>query len=148
MNLARLLILTMSTLPPWPPRLEDTQREELTTLATTWALSHGLVYLPVSPTERGTAIHAPFTLLPTPFPRALFERSQKLQRAYNLLYSRVAMDREFLDSVMGDSGGVSDVDPFTRDLWKTWKSVRDLPNQQVSHLGKSMLISLEHYESI
>lgn len=132
----------MSTLPPWPPQLEDAQREELTELAANWALSHGLVYFPVSPTERGTAIHAPFTLLPTPFPRALFERAQEIQKAYNLLYSRVALDREFLDSVMGDSGGVSDVDPFTRDLWKTWKDVRDLPNQQVSHFAGSGFLYL------
>ncbi|KAJ1303065.1 hypothetical protein OPQ81_011266 [Rhizoctonia solani] len=36
---------------------------------------------------------------------------------------------------MGDNGGVGDVDPFTRDLWEAWKSVRDLPNQQSLHLG-------------
>ncbi|CUA75290.1 glutathione synthase [Rhizoctonia solani] len=36
---------------------------------------------------------------------------------------------------MGDNGGVSDVDAFTRELWKAWKSVRDLPNQQPLHLG-------------
>jgi hypothetical protein len=122
----------MSALPVWPPSLEDAQREHLTVLASTWALSHGLVYLPVSPTERGTAIHAPFTLLPTPFPRSLFERAQTIQKAYNVLYSRIALDWDFLDSVMGDNGGVADVDPFTRDLWKTWKKIRNLPSQQVS----------------
>jgi hypothetical protein len=122
----------MSALPTWPPSLQDEQREELSNLAATWALAHGLVYFPVSPTDRGTAIHAPFTLLPSPFPKLLFERAQRIQKAYNVLYSRVALDREFLDAIMGDKGGVSDVDPFTRDLWKAWKSIRDLPNHQVS----------------
>ncbi|KAH7337277.1 hypothetical protein B0J17DRAFT_695669 [Rhizoctonia solani] len=125
----------MSPLPPWPPALEEEQRHELSSLAATWALSHGLVYFPVSPTDRGSAIHAPFTLLPSPFPKGLFQRAQTLQKAYNILYSRIALDRTFLDAVMGDNGGVSDVDSFTRELWKAWKSVRDLPNQQSRHLG-------------
>ncbi|QRV92085.1 glutathione synthase, ATP-binding domain protein [Ceratobasidium sp. AG-Ba] len=125
----------MSALPVWPPSLDDAQGEELTLLASTWALSHGLVYLPASPDARGSAIHAPFTLIPTPFPRNLFERAQKIQKAYNLLYSRIALDRDFLDSIMGDNGGVADVDPFTHSLWKTWKSTRDLPDQQSLHLG-------------
>ncbi|CAE7067950.1 unnamed protein product [Rhizoctonia solani] len=125
----------MSALPPWPPILDDEQRNELSSLAATWALSHGLVYFPVSPTDRGSAIHAPFALLPSPFPRVLFYRAQALQKAYNVLYSRIALDRPFLDAVMGDNGGVSDVDIFTRELWKAWKSVRDLPNQQPLQLG-------------
>ncbi|KEP51202.1 eukaryotic glutathione synthase, ATP-binding domain protein [Rhizoctonia solani 123E] len=125
----------MSALPPWPPSLNNEQRDELSSLAATWALSHGLVYFPVSPTDRGSVIHAPFTLLPSPFPKVLFQRAQTLQKAYNILYSRIALDRSFLDAVMGDNGGVSDVDQFTRELWKAWKSVRDLPNQQLLHLG-------------
>jgi glutathione synthase len=124
----------MSLLPQWPPVLEDGQRDELSSLAATWALSHGLVYFPISPTDRGSAIHAPFTLLPSLFPRELFQRAQNLQKAYNFLYSRIALDRLFLDTVMGNNGGVSDVDPFTRDLWNAWKTVRDLPNQQVSFI--------------
>ncbi|KAG8738201.1 hypothetical protein FRC10_007137 [Ceratobasidium sp. 414] len=125
----------MSALPVWPPLLDEPQVEELTRLATTWALSHGLVYLPVPPDGRGMAIHAPFTLVPTPFPKLLFDKAQRIQRAYNVLYSRIALDREFLDLVMGDNGGVGDVDQFTQNLWKTWKSTRDLPNQQPLHLG-------------
>ncbi|KAF8693853.1 Glutathione synthetase, partial [Rhizoctonia solani] len=125
----------MAPLPSWPPALEDEQQQELSSLAATWALSHGLVYFPVSPTDRGSAIHAPFTLLPSPFPRELFRRAQTLQKAYNVLYSRIALDRSFLDAVMGNDGGVSDVDPFTRDLWNAWKAVRDIPDQQPLHLG-------------
>ncbi|QRW19927.1 glutathione synthase, ATP-binding domain protein [Rhizoctonia solani] len=40
-----------------------------------------------------------------------------------------------LSHVMGNDGGVSDVDPFTRDLWNAWKAVRDIPDQQPLHLG-------------
>jgi glutathione synthase len=81
-----------------------------------------------------SAIHAPFTLLPTPFPRKLFERAHWLQRMYDILYARVAMDTEFLDHVMGTEG-VGAVDDFVASLWKGWKSLRDEGIVQPLQLG-------------
>jgi hypothetical protein len=91
----------------WPPELSKEQLETLTLYATTYALSHGLTYLPPGqqPETPTAAIHAPFTLLPSPFPRRLFEKARRLQRSYNILYARIAMDEEFLDRVMGAEQG-------------------------------------------
>ncbi|KAI0636907.1 glutathione synthase [Trametes polyzona] len=112
----------------WPPEVTDEQREALTLLATTYALSHGLVYLPpadVQPPAPTSAIHAPLALFPSPFPRKQFELAKRLQRKYNQLYARVAMAEDFLDQVMGAEVGVGRVDEFTGQLWRIWKNVRD-----------------------
>jgi len=114
----------------WPPDLTTEQLEQLTLLATTYALSHSLLYLPPhSPDKRPppapeSAIHAPVSLIPAPIPRRIFTQSLNLQRVYNTLYARVALDVSFLDQVMGP-GGVSDVDDFTFSLWSAWKGLRD-----------------------
>ena len=120
--------MSRSTLPLWPPDITNTQRESLTTLATTYALSHGLIYLPpadVQPPAPTSAIHAPLALFPSPFPRKQFLLAKDLQRAYNVLYARVAMDEKFLDEVMGAEVGVGRVDKFTGELWRIWKRLRD-----------------------
>ncbi|KAI0721033.1 glutathione synthase [Cerioporus squamosus] len=131
--------MNSSSAPPhWPPQVSDQQREALTLLATTYALSHGLIYLPppaeVQPPAPTTAIHAPLALFPSPFPREQFELAKRLQRDYNVLYARVAMDEEFLDRVMGEQG-VGRVDEFTGQLWRIWKSLRDQGIHQSRHLG-------------
>lgn len=111
----------------WPPAITDEHKKHLTLLATTYALSHGLLYLPVNsnpPPAPTSAIHAPLALFPSPFPRHLFENAQRLQRIYNVLYARIAMDVDFLDEVMGDRG-VATVDEFTGQLWRNWKALRD-----------------------
>ncbi|WVQ83241.1 glutathione synthetase [Cryptococcus sp. DSM 104549] len=113
-----------TTLPPWPPALSDTQLEALTLLASTYALSHGFTLLPPAPTTPPTAtISAPLSLLPTPFPRALYDLAVSLQPVYNALYARIALDWAFLDRVMG--GSVSKVDEFQGELWRGWKQVRE-----------------------
>ena len=118
----------------WPPELSEERLEFLTLLATTYALSHGLLYLPVStspPPAPMSAIHAPITLFPTPFPRRLFSQAKRLQPIYNVLYSRVAMDEKFLDKVMGEVEGVGKVDKFVGQLWRGWKQVREMGVLQV-----------------
>ncbi|KAH9946065.1 glutathione synthase [Epithele typhae] len=119
------------------PEITSEQRESLTLLATTYALSHGLVYLPpadVQPAAPTSTIHAPLALFPSPFPRKQFEHARELQSAYNVLYARVAMDEAFLDRVMGAEEGVGRVDEFTGELWKIWRRLRDEGTQQW-HLG-------------
>ena len=120
----------MSALIAWPPDVTTEQLDQLTLLATIWALSHSLIYLPPftpdkpPPTVPESAVHAPLSLFPTPIPRQLFEKALALQHAYNILYSRVALDTAFLDEVMG-FGGVADVDDFSSALWTAWKQLRD-----------------------
>lgn len=120
----------MSALTAWPPDLTTEQLDHLTLLATSWALSHSLIYLPPVTLEKPpppvpeSVVHAPISLFPTPIPRQLFEKALALQRAYNILYARVTLDTAFLDEIMG-SGGVSDVDDFSSALWTAWKQLRD-----------------------
>jgi len=120
--------MTRSPFISWPPELSEAQLEALTLLATTYALSHGLVYLPVAavpPPAPTSTIHAPLALLPSPIPRDLFHLAQGLQRTYNVLYARVATDEAFLDQVMGEVEGVGKVDEFTGNLWRRWRKRRD-----------------------
>ena len=108
--------------------------QELTRLATTYALAHGLLYLPVGdvqPPAPTSAIHAPLALFPTSFPRSKFSLAQKLQPLYNVLYARVATDEKFLDEVMGGVDGAGKVDRFTGQLWRCWKQLRDEGIHQV-----------------
>lgn len=110
----------------WSPSLTEAEREALVIEATTYALAHGLVYLPLGSSRTPiSAIHAPFTLLPTPFPRSMFERAMELQPVYNVLYSRIASDNHLIDTVLGDETGVGRVDHFTGRLWRGWKDLRD-----------------------
>src|SRR3954470_5269117 len=109
----------MPPFPQWPPEVSESQIQDLTSKATTYALSHGLLYLPMGvspPPAPSSAIHAPLALFPSPIPRHLFELSLRLQRAYNILYARIALDTEFLDRVMGAETGAGAVDEFTGEL--------------------------------
>ncbi|CCM00996.1 uncharacterized protein FIBRA_03044 [Fibroporia radiculosa] len=127
-----------SPLSSWPPTLSDAQLASITLLATTYALSHGLVYLPVEtvqPPAPISTIHAPLALFPSPFPRRLFQLAQRLQNTYNVLYARVATDDDFLDRVMGAVEGAGRVDEFTGQLWRRWQKVRDEGIVQPLHLG-------------
>lgn len=135
-------------LPSWPPEITEEQLQELKLQATTYALAHGLLYLP--PVENGqlppspsSAIHAPFALFPSLFPRDLFVRAQNLQQIYNVLYARVASDQEFLDSILSAETAVGRVDEFVRELWTIWKEVRNEKGAQVcseSLVNDSLLI--------
>jgi hypothetical protein len=112
----------------WPPALTQPQLEALTLYATSYALSHGLLYLPPAdrqPIVPSSAIHAPISLFPSPVPRKLFEQGQRIQRIYNVLYSRITMDDKFLDEIMGAETGVGKVDDFIGQLWRGWRKLRD-----------------------
>ncbi|KAJ9121782.1 hypothetical protein QFC22_002404 [Naganishia vaughanmartiniae] len=116
--------MTTSYLPVWPPTFTPEQQAKLLLLASTYALSHGFTLLPPNPTSPPTsAIPAPLSLCPTPFPRELYDLAVRIQPAYNALYVNVTKDVEFLDRVMG--GVVSKVDEFQGELWRCWKECRD-----------------------
>jgi len=79
----------MSAFTSWLPDSTTEQLERLTLLATTYVLSHSLLYLPPrSPDKRPppapeSAIHAPVSLIPAPILRGIFTQSLNLQRVYN-----------------------------------------------------------------
>jgi glutathione synthase len=111
-------------LPNFAGSFSPDQLDHLTELATTYALAHSLVYLPVDPpTTPRSAIHAPLSLTPTPFPRHLFQKALRIQKLYNILYARIASDDTFLDNFLGEHG-VGSVDEFTREQWKGWKEAK------------------------
>ncbi|EGO23546.1 hypothetical protein SERLADRAFT_408898 [Serpula lacrymans var. lacrymans S7.9] len=115
----------------------DTHIDTLTHLATTYALSHGLLYLPsdTQPQDPCSAIHAPLSLIPSPVPRASFTLAKRLQHIYNDIYARIAMDEAFLDRVMGAVEGVGKADEFVGTLWRGWKEVREEGLVQTLQLG-------------
>lgn len=124
----------------WPPAISESQLEDLTVHATTYALAHGLLYLPLGhpqPLVPASAIHAPLALLPSPFPKKLFFDAKRLQRIYNVLYAQIAMDADFLDAVMGAEQGLGKVDQFIGQLWRGWKQLREEGLAQVSQTSSA-----------
>lgn len=57
------------------------------------------------PDETETVV-APFTLNPSPFPRALYEESLKLQDIWNRLIFRLAQDAQFLEEMVSRQVGL------------------------------------------
>ncbi|KAI6183382.1 Glutathione synthetase [Aphelenchoides bicaudatus] len=66
--------------------------------------------------------NAPFALLPSPFPRHLFEQGMNVQKALNLLYFKISWDQEFLINTHKD---VIPEDKFTRDMVNCYLAVRN-----------------------
>lgn len=134
----------MSVFNSWPPDITTEQLDQLTLLAATYSLASSLLYLPPASPDNPpslapeSAIHAPISLIPTPIPRHIFLQALNLQRAYNTLYARIALDVSFLDHVMGP-GGVADVDDFTSALWSAWKELRDEGISPVRRLSSDSL---------
>ncbi|KAN0062921.1 Glutathione synthetase [Thecaphora frezii] len=131
-------------LPAWPPSsLTPAQLSHLAHLATDYALSHGIVYRPLAPASTAanphpsppydSVIHAPFSLLPSPFPRVLFDYAQSLQPTYDVLYASLAASPAFLSDVIG--GSVSKVDAFQASLWQIYQQVQRQPSRQKVGLG-------------
>ena len=126
-------------LPKCPTTLPVEQLNYLTHQATTYALAHGLLYLPPTndhplPPIPASGMHAPFALFPTPFPKALFERAQRLQHISNVLYARIASDDAFLDKILSADTAVGRVDEFVGSLWRIWKDLRDRLPQVSAHM--------------
>lgn len=134
-----------ATLPAWPPALTPEEQAHLEVLSLDYALSHGLVYRPpLAPSAalppQASAISAPISLFPTPFPRALHDQALRLQPIYNELYARITMDEAWLEKVArtcfwDETGG----DGFMRDLWTNWNEVRRLGVKQVRAAPSSLL---------
>ncbi|KAJ7779542.1 hypothetical protein B0H14DRAFT_2961681 [Mycena olivaceomarginata] len=106
----------------WPPTLSE---------------AHFFTSLPsnLNRSSQNSAIHAPLSVFPSPFPLRLFLLARRLQSTYNILYARIATDVEFLDQVMGAVEGVGKVDDFVGQLWTGWKTLRDEGLVQPLQLG-------------
>jgi glutathione synthase len=107
----------------WPPQLPKEKLNQLSSIAIDWATLNGLVIRSMT-NDIPTAVHAPFSLFPCPFPLKPFERAIKLQPLFNLLVDKVARDDEFLCSIM-DS--LSTADEFTNQIYQIYLKTRHHP---------------------
>ena len=63
-----------------------------------FAASHGIVMLAKNTDNPNIMNHAPFTLLPSPFPKYLFEEAKEVQKDFNILTHKIGQDFDYLKS--------------------------------------------------
>lgn len=63
-----------------------------------YCVTHGIVMVARDCCHR--VEHAPFTLLPSPFPKRLFTQAKEVQKDFNLLVHKVSQDHEFLKEAL------------------------------------------------
>ncbi|CAH8562502.1 unnamed protein product [Schistosoma turkestanicum] len=85
-------------------------------LASEFAVSNGILK-----SNDGNPSILSCTLLPSPLPKLLLCRAQSVQCDFNLLYHKVAMDHEFLDTILKP---VLAVDHYLRSLWGIYSQIR------------------------
>jgi glutathione synthase len=92
---------------PYPPVLEDSERERIVQVVKDWTVGNGLAVRPpasVVPAEVDPhgilATSAPVTLFPSPFPQICFEQAKAVQTAYNELYAKISQDEDFIKRVV------------------------------------------------
>ena len=93
----------------YPPALEAPDGENLTAVASAYALSHGLCVRPPLSIPGGDSAlgsiatsPAPLTLLPSPFPRECFIQAKEVQKAYDELYAAVSRDEDFISRMVDE----------------------------------------------
>ena len=76
-----------------------------------WCSLNGFLY--GSKTTSGVFHHAPTTLCPQPFPRAVFTAVSDVQPLFNILIDKLSRDRDFLVSKLADTGTPSPIPDCT-----------------------------------
>lgn len=90
--------------PDYPPKTSsDDQDEAINNAIIDWSLANGLVMLsPQGETGNAkfgsTAVHAPVTVYPSPFPKSGFQHALNVQKNFNLLYANISNDVHWLSS--------------------------------------------------
>lgn len=91
----------------YPPQLKAEEQQHLIDTIKDWSIANGLAIRPpptVIPTEVDpagiTAVNAPVTVFPSPFPRVCFEQGKVVQKSYNELYAAVSRDEEFISQTV------------------------------------------------
>ncbi|KFV70403.1 Glutathione synthetase, partial [Dryobates pubescens] len=75
---------------------------------------------------------APFTLLPSPVPRALFQQAYAVQQDFNLLVDAISQNKEFLEQTLAST---IKVDDFTARLFRIHTQVLEEGLAQSVFLG-------------
>ncbi|KAF2176775.1 glutathione synthase [Zopfia rhizophila CBS 207.26] len=114
--------------PEYPPELSSNEQQYLLSNLKDWSIAHGLAVRPapsfVSQQQDPSGVlatTAPVTLFPSPFPRTCFEEGLAIQKAYNELYSAIARDEQWLQSIVEELIGIDD---FVAKLWQTHLAVK------------------------
>ncbi|XP_030624793.1 glutathione synthetase [Chanos chanos] len=76
--------------------------------------------------------YAPFTLFPSPVPRALFQQALAVQTHFNRLVDRISQNPSFLEEALAST---IKVDDFTARLFKIYRQVLQEPQSQSIVLG-------------
>ncbi|KAJ3276092.1 hypothetical protein HDV01_006262 [Terramyces sp. JEL0728] len=113
----------------WPPNLPEEKQQELLKLAIDWATANGLI---VRSAGTEMAVHAPFALFPSPFPKQGYELAHKIQPLFNILVDRVAKDKDLSES-----------DEFTRRVYDIYKAK---PSKQTIWMGIHRSDYLVHFD--
>jgi glutathione synthase len=69
-----------------------------------------------------SVIHAPFSLFPTPFPAAEFQRVQRLMPHFSALVHAISADTQYLTSTLQTA---AEFDDFTRGLLDVFAKTAD-----------------------
>ncbi|KAK0078570.1 hypothetical protein PV325_002348 [Microctonus aethiopoides] len=95
-----------------------------------WTIMHGMGYRPKTNTDNNLLQHAPFTILPSTFPKNEFENACDIQIILNMLIHKVAYDYEFIKETLIET---IKVDEFTRKLFEIYETVyHEGINQKIS----------------
>lgn len=112
----------------YPPELTQEEEQYLLANLKDWSIAHGLAVRPapsfVEPSQDPSGVlatTAPVTLFPSLFPRSCFTEGLAIQQAYNELYSAIANDEAWLQSVVEQ---LLDIDDFVTKLWQTHLEVK------------------------
>lgn len=105
-----------------PLPIPETELKEVIEKAIDWALMHGIGLRSKKDYDANSLHFAPFSLLPSPFPRREFVKATSIQVVLNELMHRVAHSREFLNDCLKET---IQVDEFTGNLFKIYETVQD-----------------------
>ncbi|CAB3405253.1 unnamed protein product [Caenorhabditis bovis] len=117
-NTERILLADYPKLP-----LEDSRVAEMVADAHDYAHAHGLVMRTSEQKDRSDVCQsAPFALLPSPFPKSIFEKAVNVQNLIAGLYHDIAYDYEFLRKIHEN---VVKTDEFTRNMLDVYTKVQE-----------------------
>ncbi|KAH9889630.1 glutathione synthetase [Xylariomycetidae sp. FL2044] len=105
----------------------DARLEEIIAELEDYQISHGsLLKIPrgVSDIESTVAIARPIgvSVVPTAFPRQLFETALRIRGLFDKLYIKLAESDSWLEGVVSE---LRNTDDFANKLWTIWERVRD-----------------------
>ncbi|KAM4692330.1 glutathione synthetase [Rhinophrynus dorsalis] len=118
----------------WEDIYSDTELlKEMAPIAIDKALLQGvLMRTKDSPNSSDVVNFAPFTLLPSPVPRALFEQAKSVQQDFNLLVDRISRDPKFLEQTLSST---IKVDDFIERLFRIHRHIQKEGLAQSVFLG-------------